>query len=94
MNDEINRDKNQQGLEHYKKLQEVDAWKKKLEKEYITLVEDVNMMMDRAEKRALEVNLAKMKEEEEKAELLEIKRHRDVLMEELAMLKDVQKHEE
>jgi hypothetical protein len=73
MHDEINRDRNQQGLEHYRKLQEVDAEKKKLEKEYKTLVDDVNRMMDRAEKRAVEVNLAKMKEEEEKAELLQIK---------------------
>jgi hypothetical protein len=51
-------------------------------------------MMDRAEKRAVEVNLAKMKEEEEKAELLQIKRHRNVLLEEVAQLKDFQKHEE
>jgi hypothetical protein len=67
MHDEINRDRNEQGLEHYRKVQEVNVEKKKLEKEYKTLVDDVNRMMDRAEKRAVEVNLAKMKEEEEKA---------------------------
>jgi hypothetical protein len=65
-----------------------------LEKEYNTLVDDVNRMMDRADKRAFEVNLSKMKEEEEKAELLQIKRHRNVLLEEVAQLKDFQKHEE
>jgi hypothetical protein len=65
-----------------------------LEKEYNTLVDDVNRMMDRAEKRAVEVNLAKMKEEEEKVELLQIKRHRNVLLEEVAQLKDFHKHEE
>jgi hypothetical protein len=94
MHDEINKDRNQQGLEHYRKLQEVDAEEKKLEKKYKTLVDDVNRMMDRAEKRAVEVNLAKMKEEEEKAELLSIKMHRNVLLEEVALLKDFQKHEE
>jgi hypothetical protein len=35
-----------------------------------------------------------MKEEEEKAELLQIKRHRNVLLEEVAQLKDFHKHEE
>jgi hypothetical protein len=48
-------------------------------------------MMDRAEKRAVEVNLAKMKEEEEKAEF---QKHRNMLLEEVAQLKDFQKHEE
>jgi hypothetical protein len=91
MHDEINMEKNEQGLEHYRKLQEVAAEKKKLEKEYNTLVDDVNRMMDRAEKRAVEVNLAKMKEEEEKAEF---QKHRNMLLEEVAQLKDFQKHEE
>jgi hypothetical protein len=65
MHDEVNRDKKSA---RFRALQK-------------TLVDDVNRMMDRAEKRAVGVNLAKMKEEEEKAELLQIKRHRNVLLE-------------
>jgi hypothetical protein len=58
-----------------------------LEKKYYSLVNDVNKMMDEAEKRALE-NLAKMKGKNEDKLGEIIKRKRNVPMEELALLKD------
>jgi Mg2+ and Co2+ transporter CorA len=50
-------------------------------------------MMDAAEKTAVEKNLLKMKEKEGD-ELAEMKRQRNVLMEEMALLKQNQKQQE
>jgi Mg2+ and Co2+ transporter CorA len=75
----------------YHELKELTTEKTKYEKKYCSLVTDVNKMMDEAGKRAVEKNLLKMKEKEDD-ELAEIKRQRNVLMEELALLKQSQKH--
>jgi hypothetical protein len=77
----------------YHKLKELTAEKKKYEKKYCSLVNDVNSMMDAAEKTAVEKNLLKMKEKEGD-ELAEMKRQRNVLMEEMALLKQNQKQQE
>jgi hypothetical protein len=82
-----------ESTELFHQLKESTAEKSKYEKKYRRLVNDVNKMMDEAEKRALENNLLKMKEKEED-ELAEIKRQRNVPMEELALLKQSEKHEE
>jgi hypothetical protein len=82
-----------ESTELYHQLKELTAEKSKYEKKYCNLVTDVNKMMDEAEKRAVEKNLLKMKQSEDD-EFAEMKRQRDVLMEELALLKQSQKHEE
>jgi hypothetical protein len=82
-----------ESAELYHQLKELTVEKSKYEKKYCNLVTDVNKMMDEAEKRAVEKNLLKMKQLEND-EFAEIKRQRDVLMEELALLKQSQRHEE
>jgi hypothetical protein len=82
-----------ESAELYHQLKELTAEKKKYEKKYCSLVNDVNSMMDAAEKTAVEKNLLKMKEKEGD-ELAEMKRQRNVLMEEMALLKQNQKQQE
>jgi hypothetical protein len=51
-----------ESAELFHQLKELTAKNSKYEKKYCSLVNDVNKMMDEAEKRAVEKNLLKMKE--------------------------------